>query len=252
MINDIKNSINKILNERLTSPFYGTFILAWLVWNWRILYLSFFVSEDKIETDKISYIIEKFSDLKYIVFLPLISTIILITLIPFITNRAYWISLLYNQWKVNKRNEVQKKDLLTIEQSLNLREQIKSQEKRFEELLEDKNTELKQLRLQIAEFSNKPNSVSTPTASKSELSLKGLQNLVNKIMDNTILSKGLDEVNYYIQGGYSGLKDSDNITTDIISFFESNDIIENKGKGMYGLTENGKKVNRTITSRKFK
>jgi hypothetical protein len=39
MIDDFKNSIQKILNERIMSPFSGSFFFAWFVWNWRMLYV---------------------------------------------------------------------------------------------------------------------------------------------------------------------------------------------------------------------
>ena len=34
---DVKKSLNSIINERISSPFYGTLILSWLIWNWKYL-----------------------------------------------------------------------------------------------------------------------------------------------------------------------------------------------------------------------
>lgn len=248
---DIRKSINSIINERLSSPFYGTLILSWLVWNWKIIYLTFFVSESKIEGNKIDFILTKYSEINHLVYFPIISTAVLLTLIPFISNGSYWLNLKFNMWKSDKKNEIERKQLLTLEQSIQLRELIADQEKRFENILSDKNSEIQQLKLQLEGYSKQSNVTSSTTKSQSESSLKRIQNLANKITENENLTKAFSTINYYIQGGYTGLIDSDGMTSDILSFFESNDIIENKGKGMYGLTETGKKVNRALTNSKF-
>lgn len=248
---DIRKSINSILNERLSSPFYGTLILSWLVWNWKIIYLTFFVSESKIEGNKIDFILSNYSELNHLVYFPILSTAVLLTLIPFISNGAYWLNLKFNMWKSDKKNEIEKKQLLTLEQSIQLRELIADQEKRFENILSDKNLEIQQLKSQIEGFSKQTDVTTLATKSESEGSLTRIQNLASKIVENEKLTKAFETINYYIQGGYTGLIDSEGMTTEILSFFESNDIVENKGKGMYGLTETGKKVNRALTNSKF-
>jgi hypothetical protein len=47
MQSEIKKSINSILFERLTSPLYGTLIISWLIWNWKIIYLTLFVDSEE-------------------------------------------------------------------------------------------------------------------------------------------------------------------------------------------------------------
>lgn len=48
MFDELKKSISAILYERTTSPLFGSFILSWTVWNWKIFYITLFISEDKI------------------------------------------------------------------------------------------------------------------------------------------------------------------------------------------------------------
>lgn len=36
-LKEFGNSVNKILNERLTNPFYGTLVVSWLIINWKIV-----------------------------------------------------------------------------------------------------------------------------------------------------------------------------------------------------------------------
>ncbi len=133
---EIKKSFKSILYERTTSPFYGTFIISWLIWNWKIVYVTLFVSEKSIKTDKLSYLLNNhlIDELNLIVW-PIISTIALLTIFPFITNGAYWLKLKFDKWKKDKKNEVELKQLLTLEQSIELREQIANQEERFEKIL---------------------------------------------------------------------------------------------------------------------
>lgn len=248
---DIRKSINSIINERLSSPLYGTLILSWLVWNWKIIYLTFFVSESKIEGNKIDFILINYSEINHLVFFPLISTVVLLTIVPFISNGAYWLNLKFNIWKSDKKNEVERKQLLTLEQSIQLRELIADQVKRFENILSDKNSEIQQLKLQLEGHTKQNNVIPSSTMPHNESSLKRIQNLAVRISENESLTKAFTTINYYIQGGYTGLIDANGMSTDILSFFESNDIIENKGKGMYSLTETGKEINRAISKTKF-
>lgn len=250
-MSEIKKSINAILYERFSSPLYGTLILSWLIWNWKIIYLTIFISEEKIEGNKIDYIISNYSDINNLIYFPLLSSLILLTAVPFVSNGAYWLNLKFNIWKSDKKNEVERKQLLTLEQSIQLRELIADQEKRFENILSDKNSEIQQLKLQMEERTKQNTVIDSSQKIQSESSLKRIQNVTNKIKENPNLSKAFEIINYHIQGGYTGLIDTEGITTDILAFFESNDIIENKGKGMYGLTDMGKKVNKALTNIKF-
>ncbi|WP_417619837.1 hypothetical protein [Oceanihabitans sediminis] len=245
MIEEIKKSINSILYERVSSPLFGTFIVSWLIWNWKICYLTFFVDSDKIELNKIDYIIKNFSQIEYLIWYPIISTIILITIIPFASNGAYWLNLWFSQWKIDKKKIVEKKQLLTIEQSIQLREQVSDMEKRFDNLLSNKNNEIKQLELTIDELRQSNEKVkSTPTSSKTNE--KEIKELALRINQNTELKNALDKINFYIQGGYTGIAQDQKLSSKLLNYFESNDIISNSGKGMYELTNIGKKVNKYI------
>lgn len=245
MIDDIKKSFNSILYERTTSPFFGTLFLSWLLWNWRIVYLTIFISEDKIEGNKIDFITTNYSDIHHLTTYPLISTFVLLTIIPFVSNGAYWLSLKFNKWKKDQKNIVDKKQLLTIEQSIDLREQISKQEERFEKLLENKNNELKQLNLVIDDYKK---SLTKPKAKDKEtpdLNQKELNDLAQKIKTNPNQSAEYDVLTSYIQGGYK-ITGTDKISTNLIAVLESHDIITNIRAGTYQFTKNGKLFQRLM------
>lgn len=147
---DIQKSIKAVLYERTTSPFFGTFILSWLIWNWKIIYITLFVSEKTIKTDKLDYLIKNhFMDEWNLIIFPSISTIILLTIFPFINNGAFWLKLKFDKWKKDMKNEIELKQLLTLEQSLELREHISNLEERFNKISSDKDIRILQLEEQL-------------------------------------------------------------------------------------------------------
>lgn len=163
MFDELKKSISALLYERTTSPLFGTLIVSWSLWNWKVLYLTFFISENKlIGKNKIEYISENYNDSFNLLWFPLISTAILITLIPYLSNGAYWISIKFLKWKKDKKNEVEMNQLLTLEQSIELREQISNQELKLSKIVEDKNLEIKQLNLLVNNLKNQSEVTNPP------------------------------------------------------------------------------------------
>jgi len=48
MSEEIQNSIKDNIKERISSPFYGTYFISWLIFHWQIIIVLFFVDEDYI------------------------------------------------------------------------------------------------------------------------------------------------------------------------------------------------------------
>ena len=138
-------SIKAILYERISSPFYGTMIISWLIWNWKIPYVTFFVNTSDIKMDKIAYIIQNCNGSFCLIWGPIISTVILLTIFPLITNGAYWVTLKYDQWRIEQRNSIENKQRLTIEQSNQLRLQIRNMADDLERIISKKDEEVKAL-----------------------------------------------------------------------------------------------------------
>jgi hypothetical protein len=253
MITELRKSINSILYQRVTSPLFGTFCVSWLVWNWKIIYTTFFIGEDKIDKNKIDYIVENFNDTSFLIWYPILSTIILLTIIPFVSNGAYWLSLKFEKWRVDNKNEIEKKQLLTLEQSIQLREQIIESERKFDSLLQNKNDEIKQLKGIIEEKESGKN-VKTGFIEKDSEADKIEQEVIkifNKIKGNNKLRNARKIINEYIQGGYASLSKDENIDSNVLSYFEANSLIEPLEKGMYKWTEKGKRLNQLINDLEF-
>jgi hypothetical protein len=239
MTEEIKKSISAILYERTTSPLFGTFIFSWLLWNWKIPYLSFFVSENKLKINKIDYIISNYNDCHYLVTYPLISTFILLTIIPFLSNGAYWLSINFENWKLKHKNLIESKQLLTVEQSIELREQILKQEERFSKLVQDKNLEIESLKKQIESDKTVVKVDETTNNSNSEL-----EKLAERIKNNSAELVAFNEITRSIQNNY---RVENNATiTKLIALLESYDIIY-KPEALYKFTETGRRFLRYIT-----
>jgi hypothetical protein len=235
---EIKKSISAILYERTTSPLFGTLFFSWFIWNWKIPYLSFFVSENKLNINKIDYILENYSDTNNLVTYPLISTLLLLTVIPFISNGAYWLSINFENWKIKNKNLIENKQLLTIEQSIELREQIFKQEERFSKLVQDKNSEIELLRGQIDQNKTIENSSDSNDNSNLEL-----QSLAQRIMNNAIELETFNYITQSIQNN-TRMKTDINITK-LIALLESYNVIF-KPEAVYKFTDVGRKLLRYI------
>lgn len=231
-MNDFTKSIKSILNERISSPFYGTLIVSWLLWNWKISYVTFFIDSSKLKDNKIDYILANCNDFHHLVTFPLISTLIILTIVPFITNGAYWITLIFDQWRINKKNEVERRQLLSLEQSIQLRSEIQSQEEKFDKLLKSKNEEIAFLKqqLEVALANSK-------SGQQNFISEKDYQLEIKDFLNNDKILEYMDIVSGSIQGGYS-LSD---MPSDVMGYFIANDLIESKrAGGIYDFTAKGK------------
>ncbi len=247
MIDDIKKSFNEIIYERTTSPLYGTLICSWLIWNWRIVYLTFFISEKKLKSIKIDYIIANYSETSHILIYPLISTLFLITVAPFISNGAFWLSIKFNKWKVDQKNIVDRKQLLSIEQSIQLREEISKQEERFAKLVESKNIEINTLNLQLEEYKQNKSNVNLDNLLNDNYNSKDneLIELSKRIKSSKNENQQFEIILMLIQSGYQLTERSD-IDSKFIALLESYDLIENKGNGSYKFTSEGKKFQKLL------
>ncbi len=61
VVKKIKEPVEKYIEEKFDSPFWMTFIISWLFWNWKIWYTTFFIDSkllfDKESILKIDYIL---------------------------------------------------------------------------------------------------------------------------------------------------------------------------------------------------
>ncbi|MCX6246177.1 MAG: hypothetical protein NTW10_00450 [Bacteroidetes bacterium] len=228
---DIIKSIRAILDERISSPFYGTLIVSWLLWNWKIPYVTFFVDAAKLSSNKIDYIINNCSEIHHLVTFPLISTLIILTLLPFVTNGAYWITLYFDTWRIKKKNDIEKNQLLTLEQSVQLRMEVQSIQEKFDKLVTSKDEEIELLKKQI--------DLTMKNQNTSEITdFVNLDEEYEDFVNHPNVIKHLDMIAYNAQNEYPM---PTTIPENILNYYVVNDIIKNIGRGTFKLTTKGKK-----------
>jgi hypothetical protein len=139
---ELQKSISAYLYERIASPLWGTFVVSWSVWNWRIFYVTFFVSE-QIIPNKIDYIVGHHNSIIDMLVIPITSTALIICVVPFLSNGAYWVTIEFEKWRHNKKQKVDGERLLTVAQSAEIRRQIAEADLKLDQALEAKDKDIK-------------------------------------------------------------------------------------------------------------
>lgn len=232
-LKEFGNSINKILNERLTSPFYGTLIVTWLIINWKIVYLTLFVDSNEIDGTKLDFIIKNYSESSNVFWYPILVTILLITVFPFITYLAYWANLYFTDLRKNRKNEVEKNQVLTVEQSLRIKTEIQNQKENFNKLLEDKDSEINILKLQIEglreeyteRVSAKPLKKSTLELINDQNKLEDQNSLFQKLLSDKRVEKDLSLIIWGIEN-YDKARKHQDVISDSVAKLRANAIIK--------------------------
>jgi len=243
MLTEFRKSINSILYERLVSPLWGTFFITWIIWNWKILYLTIFVSENKIAGNKIDFIINNYGDIHYLLVYPLISTLILLTVMQFISTGAYWVTLIFQKWRSDIKNKIEKEQLLTIEQSIQLRQEIKNQETNFNTLLESKDNEIKVLKLEISELKSasekeRPTPISTDQSYEKFIEDTMYDEEISKLLSDDRIKENMPSIIDAISRSLQ-LASLQYIDQNAVILLETRGFIKNKGNGIYEFTDKG-------------
>lgn len=102
MVEEIKESLYNNVKDKMNSPFWGVFITSWIIWNWRVWYVSFFVDSELLMNTKNILKIDYISNLYHwdsfgssilsislILILPLFSTYVVIFWITKITRKFH-------------------------------------------------------------------------------------------------------------------------------------------------------------------
>ncbi len=141
MISEFRKSVQSILYEKINSPLSGAFFLSWIVWNWKPVYYLIFNNYDNIKV-RLDYVQQNYTNWEYLILYPILSTIFLIVVYPFVSTYAYKIWLWFKTWQNNIKNEIEKNTLLTLEQSVELRMEMRNKVRQYDEIIRNKESEI--------------------------------------------------------------------------------------------------------------
>lgn len=125
---ELLQSVFRTTEERVKNPFIGAFITSWVLFNWKpILFILF--SAKNIE-EKITFINENFSDLKLLIWFPLLAVFFYILLLPYL-NLLFDILLKYSLFKRNEIVINKQKQIIDNQKQIAI-EEIKLEEAKTE------------------------------------------------------------------------------------------------------------------------
>lgn len=116
MDEDLIESARNSIKERFRNPFYGAFLISWLLWNWQIPYITFFVSQDNIDPNRLGFIQEKLTHLEYTIAYPLLSALTIALVMPFALNQIDRVIQIAHRSRRINRNKYKDMVTLTVEE----------------------------------------------------------------------------------------------------------------------------------------
>ncbi len=253
MLSEIRKAINALLYERTSSPLFGAFLISWLALNWKFIYYLFAVSSETLYVDRISYIKDNFLDGWHIIWFPLISTVFLIIVYPFISTGAYWINLRFNKWKYELKCESENSQMLTFEKSIELRLEMSKQQELFAKLERDKNQEIedkdRQIGILTKRLSEAEKEVSKLASdlSKTEIPKSAHDSDYKTFKSNADLFASFNKLVPLIERNTHRAKYNKPIGEDFMRYFISNNIIEEGDDYEYKFTGKGRYFLKRIT-----
>jgi hypothetical protein len=147
-MNEYLKSFRAAVGDRFSSPLFGNFILSWIVFNWKIIYVTLFIDADKLfdkellakgvaqpitKLDYIQrYLIEPHHSWEY----PLYATAALILVVPFASAVAVIVPEIANKLKNNWRIKIRGSRYVLMEEHVTA---LKEAEKERSSYLEMKN-----------------------------------------------------------------------------------------------------------------
>ncbi len=209
---DIKKSLMNVLNERIASPLWGTFIITWLVCNWKIWYVTLFVDSNKLDITKLQYIQDylntpfPFKDtyvrgylffswidlnLWHLFIFPAFFTWIILQFVPILSNIVYGWSVKHN----NKRLKISEEVIITVAQATQLRKEKNEQGDVFKKSMEDMDQKIEELEAEKTILTNERNELERRSHDKTVLNDELERRLKEKTDLNDNLIKNIQELN---------------------------------------------------------
>ena len=143
MISEFYRTIKAHLYERTTSPLAGALIISWCLWNYSVFIILF---SSLPPSEKINLIQASLVDYKISAVGPLVTAAFFIFAYPFPARFVYWFTRKQQKILRDVRQKVEDEELLTKEESHNLRRELDNVQIEYEQEIERKTDEINRLK----------------------------------------------------------------------------------------------------------
>ncbi len=116
------SSFERLIKDRVTSPLFSTFTITWILWNWKIFYLTLFVDSSTIyPSNKIEYITVNYIGWYQNLLCPILATAFLLFIVPYGEKYVYQSYLKFKKGRQKLKEESEADTLLSLEESATIR-----------------------------------------------------------------------------------------------------------------------------------
>lgn len=235
MIGEVKKSLEKNIGEKLVSPFWGAYIGSWLIWNWKIWYITFFVESNlllqRYSMLKLDYITNLYNlcsfwdiiySLSHLFIFPGITAYLVIFELPKITYKFYKQSVDDDYKSREYKEEKERRHLESKKSRLEVEEVVVEKEKNIESMKSQK-TQQEEWDEEYENFKN-----------------SRYYNSFSQLKESIYSHKG-ETYPYFIDAN-SRQKRKEVVDVNVKAYFNSSDVIEiffEEGVEKIRLTEKG-------------
>jgi len=156
MFSESITSIKATLYERISSPLLGSYIISFLIWNYKLIILIFSKSNADVKINFINdtlypQIIDYFN---YWFLFPSLTTLFFIFIYPIPAKFVYEHTQTKKAELKKIKQNIEDESLLTKKESYNLKRKIINLEYELDDLITRKNNEIKELKAMIDNYNN--------------------------------------------------------------------------------------------------
>lgn len=238
MIDDIKKSFTSAFDKRTRSPLYATFAISWCIWNWKAIYYIFVVKSDVDFDERVYELSHNITTQWTLAWGPIISTIVILVGLEFISGYVYQLSLYYKKRRIKIKQRFEEKELLTVEQSFAIKEENKRAHEATAKLVNDRDNIISGMNLRIEELLKENESLkqlkNTPTRNQIN---SEVERLGKKLSDDGMTEQFIELANFL---GSKSLN-LNHIDRALLLYFEDNKLIKTSinSSNYYKLTDIG-------------
>lgn len=189
-LSELGKSVREAFYERGTSPLYGSLIISWIMWNWKVLYILLFYEEQMTVAMRFEKVLEV-SHWSSLYVWPPLTAAFLVFLMPFASNFVYKFSETYKIKRKEIKFKIQKLTPINFEEQAKLLDDLSS-----------KDTEVAKLKIDVAKMREEHESTSGKFAEK-EVEVSSLKSQLEE--EGLKLSK-LENKHKKLESEHSGLK----------------------------------------------